>query len=67
MSVYLDGVQIIEKNSQYGTGGVSFDEVEGGFVSDAGGFDQDKAEDNSFQNQEEEDVTTEDGNDDLPF
>ena len=34
LSVYLDGVQIIEKNSKYGGGSLSFDEVEGGFVQD---------------------------------
>jgi len=34
LSIYLDGVQIIEKNSTFGGGGVGFDAVEGGFVDD---------------------------------
>lgn len=58
LSIYLDGVQIIEKNSTYGGGGVSFDAVEGGFTST----------DPVAQTipEVDEEVADEDG-DDLPF
>ena len=62
LSIYLDGVQIIEKNSTFGGGGVGFDAVDGGF------------EDSSPVAQPVEEPETdpapiadEDGDDDLPF
>jgi len=65
LSIYLDGVQIIKKNSTFGSGAAAgFDAVEGGFT-DAGGaapsFDEAPAP------QEDEDVVTAEDNDDLPF
>ncbi len=63
MSIYLDGVQIIEKNSTFGGGGVSFDAVDGGFVDDgapAASFDAEPTPEAPV-------VATEDGDDDLPF
>ncbi len=35
LSVYLEGVQIIEKNSDYGGGGAGFDAVDGAWTDDA--------------------------------
>jgi hypothetical protein len=65
LSVYLDGVQIIEKNSKYGVGSLSFDEVEGGFVQDdANKFN---SEENATEENETPVVADEDGDDDLPF
>jgi hypothetical protein len=65
MSIYLDGVQIINKNSQFGGGGGGgFDVVEGGFVSDAApstGFEAEAAPETP-----EAPVSDEDA-DDLPF
>jgi len=59
LSIYLDGVQIIEKNSSFGGGGVGFDVVEDGFT------------DNSPVAQtipdEPAPIADEDGDDDLPF
>jgi len=59
LSIYLDGVQIIEKNSQFGGGGVSFDAVAGGFTSDEPVAQAMPAE--------QDHVAEEDGDDDLPF
>ena len=66
MSIYLDGVQIINKNSQFGGGGGGgFDAVEGGYVANdtpaapASGFDAPAAP--------AAPVVDEDDNDDLPF
>ncbi len=65
MSIYLDGVQIINKNSQFGGGGGGgFDVVEGGFVGDtapASGFEAPAAPAPAAPAVDEED------NDDLPF
>lgn len=65
MSIYLDGVQIINKNSQFGGGGGGgFDVVEGGFVGDAApasGFEAPAAP------APEAPAVDEDDNDDLPF
>lgn len=64
LSIYLDGVQIIEKNSTYGGGGAGFDAVEGGFTGDAApaqeAFDADPEP-------EAPAAAAEDGDDDLPF
>lgn len=66
LSIYLDGVQIINKNSQFGGGGGGgFDVVEGGFVAEAApstGFEAPAAPAVT----ETPDVADEDG-DDLPF
>jgi hypothetical protein len=59
LSIYLDGVQIIEKNSQFGGGGVSFDAVDGGFTADEPVAQVMPAE--------QDHVAEEDGDDDLPF
>ena len=64
LSIYLDGVQIIEKNSSFGGGaGAGFDVVEGGFTGEGASAmpveDEAPAED-PF-------VADEDGDDDLPF
>lgn len=65
MSIYLDGVQIINKNSQFGGGaGGGFDVVEGGFVGDASpstGFEEETAPDAPAAPVSDEDA------DDLPF
>ena len=66
MSIYLDGVQIIEKNSTFGGGGIGFDVVDGGFEDDgaaAPSFEADAPE----ATPEPPVVATEDGDDDLPF
>lgn len=67
LSIYLDGVQIINKNSQFGGGGGGgFDVVEGGFVAEAApstGFEAPAAPAVT----ETPDVADEDGDDDLPF
>ena len=67
MSIYLDGVQIVEKNSQYGTGssGAGFSAQEGGFTAT-----EESAPESAFDAEEE---TTDmpavaaDEADDLPF
>jgi hypothetical protein len=66
LSIYLDGVQIIEKNSTFGGGGAGFDAVEGGFTGDAAPAQE------AFDAEPEADaspapVADEDGDDDLPF
>ncbi len=65
MSIYLDGVQIINKNSQFGgAGGGGFDVVEGGFVGDtapASGFEAPAAPAPAAP------AVDEDDSDDLPF
>ncbi len=67
MSIYLDGVQIIEKNSTFGGGaGGGFDVVEGGYTADAAPAAP--AADTAFDVAEEPDVPAADtGDDDLPF
>ncbi|MBT61126.1 MAG: hypothetical protein CMA63_06225 [Euryarchaeota archaeon] len=65
LSVYLDGVQIIEKNSMYGTGNLGFDEVEGGFVQEEGS--KFEPENNATEENQNDVVADEDGDDDLPF
>jgi hypothetical protein len=66
MSIYLDGVQIVEKNSQYGTGssGAGFSAQEGGYTAaeestPASAFD-------AHEEPEVPGVAAEDA-DDLPF
>lgn len=60
LSIYLDGVQIIEKNSQFGGAGVGFDAVSGGF--------EDNGTPAAAAMPEEPEVEAdEDGDDDLPF
>lgn len=66
LSIYLDGVQIIEKNSTFGGGGGGgFDVVEGGFVADEAPATP--AADSAFDANVELDVPAADGDDDLPF
>lgn len=64
LSIYLDGVQIIEKNSTFGngSGGTGFEAVEGGFTDGS-------TPTNDFESSimEEEDVAPAEGSDDLPF
>jgi|13_taG_2_1085334.scaffolds.fasta_scaffold00176_23 hypothetical protein len=68
LSVYLDGVQIIEKNSSFGGGGSSgFDVVEGGFTGDVAQPVEVAAEETETFDATEAPVATEDGDDDLPF
>ena len=65
MSIYLDGVQIVNKNSQFGGGGGGgFDVVEGGFVGDAApstGFEAEATPEAPAAPVSDEDA------DDLPF
>jgi hypothetical protein len=59
LSIYLDGVQIIEKNSTFGGSGIGFDAVDGGFTDDspkAAAVPDTPAP-----------IADEDGDDDLPF
>ncbi len=63
MSIYLDGVQIIEKNSKFGGGGLGFDVVEDGFTDD-GTVELPGDEDITAL---DEPVVAADDDDDLPF
>ena len=64
LSIYLDGVQIIEKNSSFGGGGAGFDAVEGGFTGDAAPAQEAF---NADSEPEAPAAADEDGDDDLPF
>ncbi len=63
MSIYLDGVQIIEKNSTFGGGGTGFDVVEGGYVDDGSASPMPA----DIPATEDEPVVTAEDDDDLPF
>ena len=63
LSIYLDGVQIIEKNSKFG-GGTGFDAVEGGFVDGEEGSAFDANEEPDF---DDNPVVAAEDDDDLPF
>lgn len=64
LSIYLDGVQIIEKNSNFGGGGVGFDAVDGGWSDNGQAFPD--AEEATAPITDDEDVVAAD-DDDLPF
>ena len=59
LSIYLDGVQIIEKN----TAATGFDVVEGGFTAD----EDFTPNDDPTEFSDDEPVTPAEGDDDLPF
>ena len=65
MSIYLDGVQIIEKNSSFGGGGGGFDVVEGGYTANVAPTAQ--AVEVTSTTSNDADVPTDAGDDDLPF